>query len=356
MAKRKTSKPKKSKANHPVASKATRKRLTKELKNARARIRGMMESMGGDYSGPALEDFYLNTILDKIKSGVHINTIYAMIRNTNAKKIRAQKAKEKITDPYVANLYGGSPIKQSTYSKVYKAVAKANKNIKDAKDRMPEAESIFPGLLSVEEVLNKVTTEKKLLDLVRAIKSSFVPEKLYPVAINDEGEGGTQAELDYLKYFVENENKKREKGREELKDTMKSKGFFRTQQEFDVKDIDTSTWNTLGKWRTRADYLTDAQDYVRAGRWLANYSNELDRLMDLLKNDRGMLDDSEYQEELRIIKDILERIQDPDTVRALTRYSPNIGIQELYISGLSEVTAQIDYLFNDWINFEANYL
>ncbi len=356
MAKRKPGKPKKSKAKHPIVSKATRKRLTKELKNARARIRGMMESMGGDYSGPSLEDFYLSNILDKIKSGVHINTIYAMIRNTTAKKMRAQKAKEKTTDPYVANLYGGSPIKQSTYSKVYKAVAKANKNIKDAIDRMPEAEPIFPGLLSVDEVLNKVTTEKKLLDLVGAIKSSFVPDKLYPMAINDEGEAGTQAELEYLKYFVDNENKKREKGREEIKDTMKSRGFFRTQQEFDLMDVDTSTWDTMDKWRKRAEYLTDAQDYVRAGRWLVNYSNELERLMDLLKNNRGMLDDSEYQEELRVIKGILERIQDPDVVRSLTRFSPNIGIQELYISELSEVAAQVDLLFSDWVNFEANYL
>lgn len=356
MAKRRTSKPKKSKANHPVVSKATRKRLTKELKNARARIRGMMVSMGGDYSGPALEDFYLSNILDKIKSGVHINTIYAMIRNTTAHKMRAQKAKEKTTDPYVANLYGGSPIKQSTYSKVYKAVAKANKNIKDAIDRMPEAETIFPGLLSVDEVLNKVTTEKKLLDLVGAIKSSFVPDKLYPMAINDDVEAGTQAELEYLKYFVDNENKKREKGREEIKDTMKSRGFFRTQQEFDLMDVDTSTWDTMDKWRKRAEYLTDAQDYVRAGRWLVNYSNELERLMDLLKNNRGMLDDSEYQEELRVIKVILERIQDPDMVRSLTRFSPNIGIQELYISELSEVAAQIDLLFSDWVNFEAKYL
>lgn len=356
MAKRGTSKPKKSKPKHPVVSKATRKRLTKELKNARARIRGMMESMGGAYYGPSIEDFYLNNILDKIQSGVHINTIYAMIRNTTVKKVKAQKAKEKTDNPYVANLYGGSPIKKSTYSKVYKAVAKANKNINEAKERIPEAEDIFPALLSVEEILNKVTTEKKLMDLVGAIKTSFVPDKLYPMAINEEGEAGTQAELDYLKYFVENENKKREKGREEIKESMKSKGFFRTQQEFDLMDIDTSTWDTMEKWRKRADYLTDAQDYVRAGRWLVNYSNELDRLMDVLKNNRGMLDDSEYQEELRVIKSILERIQDPDIVRSLTRFSPNIGIQELYISGLSEVAAQIDLLYSDWLNFEANYL
>lgn len=354
MGKRRVNKPSKSKPKNksPIKTTAARKRLAKELKNARARIRGMMASMGDYYTGPRVEDFYLNNVEELIRCGVHINTIYAMIRNTTASKInKRQKAKKNTADPIVAELYGGAPVRQSQYSRLMKATAKANKNIEDVINKYPGAEVILPTTLNPNEILRKVVKNEKLDELIDVIGKAFTPAKLLPTVINDDGEAGTKAEIEYLDYFIKNENKKRENAREYFKDVIKQGGRFRTQQEFDTEPINTERFESMSTWRRRAEFYTDAKEYNRAGLWLGNYYKSLLKFSATMRAEHGYGDESELQNMIKEIIDMVEAIEDPEIVRRLSYYSDSIAIAANYIETLDEPTKYMQEIFDAWIKF-----
>ena len=355
MGKRRANKPSKSKPKNksPIKTTAARKRLAKELKNARARIRGMISSMGDSYTGPRVEDFYLKNVEELIHGGVHINTIYAMIRNTTASKInKRQKTKKNTSDPIVAELYGGSPVKQSQYSRLMKATAKANKNIEDVINKYPDAEVILPTPLNPNEILRKVVKNEKLDELIDVIGKAFTPAKLLPTAINDDGEAGTKAEIEYLNYFIKNENKKRENAREHFKDVIKHGGRFRTQQEFDTEPINTDRFESMSTWRRRAEFYTDAKEYNRAGLWLGNYYKSILKFSDTMRSEHGYGDESELQKMITAIIDMIEAIDDPETVRKLTYFSDSIAIAANYIGTLDNPTEYVHEIYEAWTNFQ----
>lgn len=356
MAKRKSAKGSKSKAKNkprgPV-SEATRKKLSKELKNARARIRGLMNSQGSAYNGPEIEDFYLDNVLALIKNGTHINTIYAMIRNANAKKIkRDNSAYAQRNNPIVAQTYGGAGVGQKEYSRLLKTIARANKNIEKAKEKYSGMDDIFPDYLTPESVLNKVTNVKRLEEVRKTIDSAFKSKKLVPTAINEDGEAGTAAEIEYLNAFILNENKRREIARKNIKENLDKRGFFMTQQEFDVRDVNTSTWDTLEKWRNRTEYFTDARALDKADAWLTNYITAFDNM---LANARvnGFPEDSPLFENANKIFKLLQRLDSPERIREATRFSPYIHIQTFYITLDSEIEAVIENLLEEWEAFFA---
>lgn len=356
MAKRKARKPAKSKpSNKSPISKQSRKKLTKELKNARARIRGMMNQLGAAYSGPSIETFYINNVIDMIKQGTHINTIYAMAKNATAKNIRKQTERNN-ADPIVGEMYGGAGVRQSEMTNAMRIIAKANRNIQAAHERFSDFPDILPNFISLDEILGKVTTTKGLNEVLKVIDKAFVPRKLVPQAVNEDGEAGTKAELEYLKYFVTNENKKRKEAREDIKAIYDKRKMFKTQQEFDVQEIDTSTWDTLEKWRKRSNYLTDARDLDRANNWITNYINSLNDTVLKLTSERGVTSSSDIQKKLNQIFEIIRKIKTTDEVRAVTRYSEEIDIPLNYFWDITDLDTKVDNLFEAWQMFESEYL
>lgn len=315
----------------------------------------MMNQLGSEYSGPSIETFYLNNVLEMIKRGTHINTIYAMAKNATAKKIRKQQEETK-NDPIVSSMYGGVGVRQSEMTKAMKVIAKANKNIQAAREKFADFPDILPEFISLDEVLGKVTTTKGLENVINAINKAFVPRKLVPTAINEAGEAGTIAELEYLNSFIKSENKKREKGREEIRDIYNKKKMFRTQQEFDVTDVDTSTWDTLEKWRRRSNYFTESKDLDRANNWITNYINSLNDTALKIMSERGQGRDTEIQRKLNEIFNIISKIKTTDQVRTLTRYSEEIGMPQNYFDDITDLDIKVDNLLGAWLDFESEYL
>lgn len=339
----------KNKPRGPLSA-TSKKKLSKELKNARSRIRALMNAQGTAYTGPAIEDFYLNNVLALIKNGTHINTIYAMAKNATAKKIRRNSSEYATrNNPIVAQAYGGAPVGKKEYSKLLKTLAKANKNIDKAKERFPGLDDIFPDYLTPENVLSKVTTTKRLEEVRKTIDSAFKPGKLVPTAINEDGEVGTAAEIEYLNAFILNENKQREIARNQLKRNLDERGFFMTQQEFDVKAIDTSSWDTIEKWRKRAEYFTDAKSLDKANIWLMNYITSFSNLLDDAIINNYPSDSKLFKYADEIFK-LLRKLETPELVREATRYSPYFGIENFYVTP-DELEGVIEKILWEWETF-----
>lgn len=355
MARRQAPKPGRAKAkNKSPVSDRTRKRLTGELKKARNRIKGLMDRMGASYEGPAIQDFYLDNVLNLISQGVHINTVYAMIRNTTAEKIRASNVRSPKDEPIVSELYGGAPVTQRQYSRLMASLSKANKNIDKARAKFDGFDDVLPAHLTPDDILRRVTSTKRLYEVLDVVDKAFTQKKLIPIAISDTGEAGTEAEVEFLQSFITNENKRRAEGAEQLKDILKSKGFFKTQQEFQVTPINTNEWDTMEKWRRRTDYFTDSADLDKANNWLTNYVNSLRNLVDTARISNAPVG-TDFYENADYIFSVITHVDTPDKVRALTRFAPRISIEVNYITLDSELDAMMANLAMDWLDFELEY-
>lgn len=356
MSKRGKRKPQKRRTgnNLPISQKSY-EHLTKELRNARNRIRRLMNSQGSDYQGPALSDFYIKNVLDRLTTGTHINTIYAMTRNATAAKISKLNVSRE-TNPIVAQMYGGLPVRQKQYSRLMKAVTKANANIDKSKQKYGYIPGVTPDYITPDGILNQVINEKGLDYYINSIDKNYTLKNLKPTAINAEGEAGTIAEVNFLNDIINRENKRRIAGQEQVKDQLKTRGFFMTQQEFDVTPINTSTWDTMEKKRRRTAYFTDAHDMKRAVNWMNNYINTVDALESYIRANRGITDDNVIIEELETIYRILSKIDNPDLVRKLVRYSEYITIQANYFGDASDLEGILDNITWAFLSFEKEYL
>lgn len=359
MAKRGVSKPKKPKAknNAPLSDRA-RKNLTKALKNARERVRNLQNKYGASYIGPSPSDFHLSNILDKLTNGVHINTIYAMIRNATAKNYekQTQKSRER-RDPIVANLYGGAPVRQSQYSRLLNAIAKANKNIDAARNNPANADilDILPSPLMPDEVLSKLTSTKRLDETINVINDAFKKGNFVLTAVSETGEAATAAEIMYLNSFITNENLKRSDARLDTFNILEKTGRFKTNQEFSLQDVDTSTWDNIEKWRNRTEYFTDARALDKASRWMQNYLHSFLTLRDT-GNLLGVFEQyPELNDTYDRILGYLSRINTEDLVRAVTRFSEYIEIQQNYKSSQGEIVELLDNLESDFLIFFESY-
>lgn len=356
MAKRQSSKPKRGKdKNSSPVSERTRKNLTKQLKNARARIKRLIDKYGTEYSGPKVEDFQLPIILSLIETGTHINTVYAMIRNTTAKKYErtTREAIEK-SDPIVASMYGGIPVHNSQYMRLYSALAKANRNITSARNNFKGAEDIFPALLDADSILQKVTSTRRLDEVINTINKAFTKKKLVPVAVSDTGEAATMAELEFLDSFITEENRKRRIAREDVQQIFEERKFFKTNQEFALEDVNTSTWDNIEKWRRRTEYFTDAKALDKALTWKNNYFSSLNKL-EATARDKGVFKKQEYEEIFNKIKQQANRLTSEDQIRAVVRFSEYIEIQSNYKETGAEIEALLTLLLDAWDSFYQTF-
>ena len=339
-------------------SKQTRERLTKELSKARKRISGLMARMGAAYQGPDIKDFYLENIQALHNQGVHINTIYAMIRNTTAEKIRANTAGMR-KDPIVAELYGGAPVTQTQYSRLMSAISKANRNINSMNKELQSKygntfDDVLPAPLTVDSVLRRVTSTKRMLETIDVINDAFKKKNLVPMALSETGEAGTMAEVQFLQSFITTENQRRAKNAERLKDIYKSQGMFKTQQEFGVTPINTNQWDSMDKWRRRTEYFTDAADLVKASRWLTNYYTSFNTLVDQARL-HNIPVDSDFFTKAEQIQALLESIDTSDKVRALSQFSEYVSIQVNYITLDGELDSVITGVLNALQDFFVEY-
>lgn len=344
MARRGNGKPKKAKAGNPAGiSERTRKNLTKQLANARRRVAGMIERYGVCYTGPQVQDFYLENVLDLMKNGTHINTIYAMIRNATDKKYQKQQKQYKRKDPIVTNMYGGAPVHQSQYSKLVAALAQANKNINDAKNQFPDKDDmgILPSKMSPDDILSRVTSTRRLNEVIDTITRAFVPEKLVPSYMVQTGEAVTMAEIEYLNSFITEENRKRKVARDEVKEVFDRVGRFQTQQEFALTDVDTTRWDTLDKWRRRTEFFTDAHALDKARLWMGNFMDSFNRMISIARVEGIVTDTNGMEEHISVVMEYLARLDSEELIRSVTRYSEYIQVMANYKETAEEIRAEI---------------
>lgn len=343
---------KRSKKKYPISDRSL-ERLKKELKKARSRISNLQKRMGASYIGPKVEDFYLENVLNRIQHGTHINTVYAMTRNATAEKIRKANA-QIASNPIVGELYGGAPVRQKEYSKLMNAAAKANRVITAAVKEHPENADLYPALLDPSEIMQKVINQRGLKDITKLITQSFTPRKMEIVALNEDGLAGTEAEKEYLTYFIDNENKKREKARKQAQIDFEKTHVLLTQNEFDVRPLNTDHFKSLDFFRRVSNAVTDAADLHRADLWKMNYYSTLEAAEAYLRSETNV--SREALDDLQQIYRIIERMEDPSLVRHITRYSEDITIQGNYFEYITDAEEAIAATLEAWLRFEREYM
>ena len=315
--------------------------------------------MGGFYIGPALEDFHFDTVRQKLESGIHINSIYASIRRATVAEITKQ-SEERKNNPYVDTLYGGRPVTQKEYSRLSDAIARANRNIQWYIRENPDMAGIAPQQLVTSDILGKVTTRKGLRDITKRIEESYKRSNFVPVALNEDGEAGIKAELDYYKYFIETENERRAKARANAWARVEATGLLKTQQEFGMSPLDTSHWNTMEKIRKRSQYFTEAKDFTRAENWLREYEVRLESLAEWMYTNGGPEGRESIQASqaaiYRVLNEIITDENNVDLIRYLTQFDPRIAIQETYYADASDILNYYENAAELFMQFYKEYM
>lgn len=337
----------------PKISKQSKERLTKQLANARKRIKRAMDKAGRSYHGPDIKDFYLSTALEKLASGMHINTLYAMARNATAEKIADAASKWQKQQP-VAYMYGGGGVTKAEYSKLTKAAAKANKMLTSALKKYPYLEGILPDGYYPSDLLQKVTTKKALREMTDALNKAYTKENMQLIPINENGEAGLKAEIEFLNFFISGENKKRQEAAKAQKIDYENHGVLLLQNEFDTRPINWQTAANMDHLRKIAEATTDSKDMDRADNWLINYMGTLDALEEYLRSERNI--DPKILKKLDEIYEIIGRINDPSMIRHITKYSEAIAIAYNYFDDTEEVDEQLTAIELAWLSFEAEYM
>lgn len=318
MAKRKKSKAKRvSSAAKAGLSTRSYNLLKKEAGNARRRINNFLKrSDAYEYFVPSQESYTLANLLERVGAGESVKSLLKEVRAITAEKITTSTS-----TPVVSKL--GYKLKQSEAKAIRDAVTKANKNIREAREKFDIAVDILPELKSSDKIIAQAvnsTSIKNQLDIL----NQYTPENLIPIAINESGEAGTQAELYETTKILELENERRKRLRDQTEKQIVH-GYLVDQNQYESRDIDIESIETIKDMRRMAGTWSDYGAVVRANIYLQNYSDSLELLTASLIN-IGMYNETVGDMIKFIHKTISKLYNNEEAISFISRYVPEVSI------------------------------
>lgn len=344
MARRKPSKNKRASAKPSARiKKSTRENLAREAANTRRRIAQFNKKYSDEYIVPESSDYLLASLLLRIDAGEKPAALLREMRNITADKI--------ITTPRKYVTSTGYTIPSRDYKRLSLAIKTANKNIREARTKYSDFADVFPDEFSTHDVISSVidseSIEHKISDL-----SVFTPENLVVVAVNDAGEAGTTAEVEYYKRILERENRRRQQKREEVT-SEDFQGFFLTQSEADRKNIPIESITSISDLKRRAETWDDPARIYRANLFLANYEKSLSNFEAILRT--GFYMNDTIQERFDYIREVIAQLYNNEkAINYISSRMPNIDIS--LISGALYGEVNFDEVYNAWTEAEEMFL
>lgn len=295
------------------------------------------------YDVPEASDYLVAALLKRIDAGDRPSSILREMRNITAYKIINQPK------PFVTA--SGFSIPTAEYRKLSMAINTANRNISEARKKFSDFADILPDKFSLHDVATQVSDLQTLKNKIKDV-SVFIPDNLIPQAINEAGEAGTVAEVEYYKRILERENKRREQLREQ-NNPANNQGFFLMQSDAEKREIPIDNISSLSELKRRAETWDDPARIYRANLFLANYEKSLDRFETILRT--GFYMNDTIEERFDYIRNVIAQLYNNE--KAITYISsrmPNIDIG--LISGALYGDVDFDEVYNAWIDAEEMFL
>lgn len=334
----KTVKRQKPKSPTPLLSTDQYNRLLTRASEARKSIRTQLKNPAfSDVTLPDPDDYKIKRLIERIEKGA---TNRDLLRELDAIK-KAPSSAVPFTNE------NGYTIPASTYQDILKAIERANKNIENARKKLPDiAKDVIPPTFDKEGVLSSIYDDKGVKNLLDDL-SLFKPSKLKIKAINDAAEAGTDAEVEYYKRILQRENERRAKLRDE-------RGVFGLQSRFQraddegnfMEDIDINNIKSKEELKRKGQTWSDPARIARANKYLENYHRGIDALEEFLLN-HNMLNDTARNKINRLRDAVDSYINHEDAITTISFDEPDAAIDVVYPKEQT-VAADIDDLIAVW--------
>lgn len=340
MPKGKSNKPRR--ARYKASSSVTDKQRTKlliEARKARKRITSFsLRSDSNNYVIPRIEDYKLESLLNRIAAGENYNSVLKEVKNIQVKNITSGIPSD-LTSAF------GYTLNRSDIKRLRNQVVRANEVIRQAKEVNPEFSDIYPSEFNVNELLTKIVNPTTYSNLIERL-NYYVPENMQIMAVPETGEAITVAEYKHYVDILEAENKRRERNYNTALafEQGKKKGFIRVQNRFDEEQLDIASMSRKDLKRRAATWDDPARVY-RANLFLTNYSASFE---DFVANFRKTVGSNDVIEaRFAYIRELIARFyNNEEAIDYISTRMPMINIA--IISGVLTGDVDFDAVYNDW--------
>ena len=316
--------------------------LVNEARNARRRLRALMDSEDSElYYIPNPGEYTTEKLRNRLEAGEKVETIVDELRGLTSSNIKSGAT--------VTNL--GYRLSNEEKKALRSAISKANRNITFARRKFNDIQDVFPETFNYTDFIQNISgpdaVKYKIEDL-----GVFTKDKLVPIAVNEIGEAGTQAEKEYYIRIIERENERRANQFKDF-DPTQPNTFLRVTADFGKKPIQITGETTRDQLKKRAKTWDDPARIYRSNLFLTNYIKALDNFEAVLRHN-GMIN-STIQMRIDYIREVIPRFyNNEEAIFNLSNTIPGIDIGLMYDSFGTELN--FTAIYDAWTLAEDTYL
>lgn len=316
--------------------------LGNEARNARRRLQRLINQDDSDlYNIPSPKEYTIEKLRNRLEAGERLETIVDELRGLTSSNIKSGAT--------VTNF--GYRLSNDEKKALRYAVSKANRNITLARKKFNDIQDVFPETFSYTDFIQNISgpdaVKYKIEDL-----GVFTRDKLVPIAVNELGEAGTQAEKEYYTRIIERENERRANQFKDF-DPTQPNTFLRVTADFGKKPIQITGETTREQLKKRAKTWDDPARIYRSNLFLTNYIKALDNFEAILRHN-GMIN-STIQMRIDYIREVIPRFYNNEEAIFNIAYTiPGIDIGIMYDSFGTELN--FTAIYDAWTLAEDTYL
>lgn len=225
------------------------------------------------------------------------------------------------------------------------AIKSYNERIERASKRL--SSDLLPPKYKYSEVVDKFYNKSSITDFIKDL-NKYNYKSLQLTAIPSTGEAITQAEYDVIKSRIARENRRRRKLKKMVDAQQKEIGFFKTDNDKLLREINISDYKNLERLRAGSTRLAEDRLYQRADQWKQRYIDKIEYNIGLAII-AGFDPNDETIEKMRRIQWYLQSLDNLDDITKAAYASPAMDItitsDEVYLQ------ENIDEIYNAWDEF-----
>lgn len=232
-------------------------------------------------------------------------------------------------------------------------VDKLKKAIKNYNLRLKRVHSItgdnilLPPHYSYSETIDKFRAKSSVNAFIRDL-GRFNAKTLQLTALENTGEAITKAEYDLIKDRIARENRRRKKLKNLVDVQQKELGFFKTDNDKLLRQIDINKYGSLESLRAASNRFAEDRLYARAEEWKQRY-------IDKVNYNIGLAIIAGFDpngEEIEKMKRIIGYLESLDTLENITLAAYGSPAMDITITS-DEVYLQqnIDEIYSAWDEF-----
>lgn len=229
--------------------------------------------------------------------------------------------------------------------KLQSAINSYNKRIERASKRL--SSDLLPPKYKYSEVVDKFYTKSSITNFINDL-NKYNARSFQLTVLPSTGEVITQAEYDVIKSRIARENRRRKKLKKMVDAQQEEIGFFKTDNDKLLRQIDISDYKNLESLRAGSTRFAEDRLYQRADQWKQRYIDKIEYNIGLAII-AGFDPNGDTIEKMRRIQWYLQSLDNLDDITRAAYASPAMDItitsDEVYLQ------ENIDEIYIAWDEF-----